>query len=48
VLDNGLAFAGLPQGTYEDVLTGALVSSAGDRIGVSVGANASAVLVWRP
>lgn len=47
-LTNGLAFAGLPQGTYEDVLTGAAVGSVGDQLTAHVEANASAVLVWRP
>ena len=48
VLANGLAFAGLPEGAYEDVLTGRVFTSSGDSISVDVGANASAVLVWRP
>jgi len=47
-LVNGLAFAGLPQGAWEDALTGRVITSSGDSITVDVGANASAVLVWRP
>ncbi|MBX2798408.1 MAG: alpha amylase C-terminal domain-containing protein [Myxococcales bacterium] len=46
-LVNGLAFAGLPQGTYEDVLTGAVVESVGDELTVDVGPRGSVVLVWR-
>lgn len=44
-LDNGLAFAGLPQGTYEDVLTGDTFTSAGDRVSIVVPARGSRVLV---
>lgn len=46
-LTNGLSFAGLPAGTYEDVLTQATFTSNGDEITVDVGANQSRVLVWR-
>ncbi len=46
-LDNGLAFAGLPEGTWEDVLTGETFTSTGDRISVQVPARGSRVLVHR-
>lgn len=46
-LDNGLAFAGLPPGTYEDVLTGDTFTSTGDRISIFVPARGSRVLVPR-
>lgn len=45
-LPNGLAFAGLPGGRYEDALTGRAFSSSGDSIALEVGPNASAVYVW--
>ena len=40
-----LAFAGLPQGTWTDVLTGAQFTSAGDQLTVDVGGRSSRVLV---
>lgn len=46
-LENGLGFAGLPEGTYEDVLTGQTFTSAGDRLSVVVPARGSRVLVRR-
>jgi glycosidase len=46
-LQNGLAFAGLPQGTWEDVLTGATFSTSGDNLSVTVPAWSSRVLVPR-
>lgn len=46
-LQNGLAFAGLPQGTYEDVLSGETFASAGDSLSVAVPARSSRVLVPR-
>lgn len=46
-LTNGLSFAGLPGGVYEDVLTQATFTSARDQITIDVGANRSRVLVWR-
>jgi glycosidase len=46
-LDNGLAFAGLPEGTWEDVLTGDTFTSTGDRISVQIPARGSRVLVHR-
>ena len=44
-LTNGLAFAGLAQGTYTDVLTGDTFTSDGDSISVDVPALGSRVLV---
>jgi len=47
-LENGLAFAGLPEGTYTDVLTGQTFGSSGDVISVDVPARGSRVLVYTP
>ncbi|MEZ4320667.1 MAG: alpha-amylase family glycosyl hydrolase [Myxococcota bacterium] len=44
-LTNGLAFAGLPQGTWVDVLTGDSFTSSGDSITIPLGARQSRVLV---
>lgn len=44
---NGLAFAGLPQGTWEDLLTGDVFTSAGDSLTVDVPARGSRVLAPR-
>jgi glycosidase len=44
---NGLAFAGLPQGTWRDVLTGDLFDSAGDQLTIDVPPRGSRVLVPR-
>lgn len=44
-LTNGLAFAGLPEGTWTDVLTGDTFTASGDSITVMVGAYESRVLV---
>lgn len=46
-LQNGLAFAGLPEGTYEDLLTGSTFASTGDSLSVSVPGRSSRVLVPR-
>lgn len=46
-LVNGVAFAGLPEGTYEDVLTGQTFTTSGDQITVDVPARSSRVLVAR-
>jgi glycosidase len=46
-LQNGLAFAGLPQGTYEDLLTGERFTSSGDSLSVPIPAWSSRVLVAR-
>jgi glycosidase len=47
-LVNGLSFAGLPtSGTWEDVLTGATFTAAGDSLSVTVGALDARVLVMR-
>ena len=42
---NGLAFAGLPAGSYRDVLTGDVFTSAGDSLTITVPALGSRVLV---
>lgn len=47
-LENGLGFAGLPEGTYTDVLTGQTFGSNGDRLTVDVPARGSRVLVYTP
>jgi glycosidase len=47
-LDNGLSFAGLPEGTYTDVLTGQTYGSSGDVLSVDVPARGSRVLVYTP
>jgi len=47
-LTNGVGFAGLPEGSYEDVLTGQVFSTAGDQLVVDVSARGSRVLVYRP
>ncbi|MCB9677143.1 MAG: hypothetical protein H6737_18645 [Alphaproteobacteria bacterium] len=44
-LTNGLAFAGLPEGTWVDVLTGDTFTSTGDSISIGLGARQSRVLV---
>jgi len=44
-LSNGLAFAGLPEGTWLDVLTGDSFTSAGDNLTIPLGARQSRVLV---
>jgi glycosidase len=46
-VSNGLAFAGLSNGTFEDVLTGDTFTGASDTISVTVGARSSRVLVKR-
>ncbi len=46
-VSNGLAWAGLPQGAYEDVLTGATYTSSGDNLSFTVPAMGSVVLVER-
>ena len=46
-LSNGLSWAGLAQGTYEDVLTGATYTSSGDNLSFTVPAMGSVVLVER-
>jgi glycosidase len=46
-LENGLAFAGLRDGTYEDLLTGQTFTGSGDRLRVDVPAMGSRVLVLR-
>lgn len=47
-LSNGLAFAGLPQGRYQDVLDGSSYQSAGDNLTVDIPALGSRVLVYMP
>jgi len=47
-LSNGVGFAGLPEGTYEDVLTGQTYATSGDNLVVDVPARGSAVLVYKP
>ena len=47
-LDNGLSFAGLPEGTYVDVLTGQSFTSNGDALSVDVPGRGSRVLVHTP
>jgi glycosidase len=47
-LVNGMGFAGLPQGTYEDVLTGQVFTTAGDQLTVDVPARGSRVLIYAP
>lgn len=47
-LANGLAFAGLPQGTWRDVLTGDSFASDGDRLSVAIPGRGSRVLVVQP
>lgn len=44
-LTNGVAFAGLPEGSYTDVLTGDTFATSGDSLSVSVGAMDLRVLV---
>ena len=44
-LANGLAFAGLPEGSWQDVLTGDTFVSAGDSLSVTIPARGSRVLV---
>lgn len=44
---NGLAFAGLPQGSWEDLLTGEVFTSSGDSLTVEVPALGSRVLAPR-
>jgi glycosidase len=44
-LTNGLDFAGLPQGTWRDVVTGETFTSSGDSISIPLGARQSRVLV---
>lgn len=44
-LQNGLAFAGLPGGPWEDLLTGTVYTPAGDSLSVDVPARGSRVLV---
>ncbi len=46
-LTNGLAFAGLPQGEWADVLTGATTTSTGDSLTVTVPPRSARVLVPR-
>jgi neopullulanase len=46
-LTNGLAFAGLPEGTYEELLSGGSSASSGDSITLSVGPRSSAVWAWQ-
>ncbi len=46
-LQNGVAFAGLAEGTYVDILTGDTFSTSGDSLSVSVPAHGSRVLVPR-
>jgi glycosidase len=48
VLANGLSFAGLPTGTWEDVLTGERLVSSGDALTVEVPARGARVLVPAP
>ncbi len=47
-LDNGLSFAGLPQGRYVDALTGDVVQSSGDRLVFTVPARAARVWILEP
>jgi len=47
-LSNGVSFAGLPEGTYEDVLTGQTFTASGDNLTVDVNGRSSRVLVYRP
>jgi len=47
-LSNGVAFAGLPEGTYEDVLTGQTFVASADNLTVDVPARGSRVLVYKP
>lgn len=44
-LSNGLSWAGLPEGSWTDILTGESVSSSGDTLEVTVPAMSSVVLV---
>jgi hypothetical protein len=44
-LENGLAFAGLPEGTYRDILSGDTFTSDGDRLRIELGSLQSRVLV---
>lgn len=46
-LSNGLAFAGLTQGTWEDILTGDQFTSAGDTLSFTVPGRGARVLVRR-
>ena len=47
VLVNGLAWAGMPEGRWEDVLTGESFSSEGDELEVQVPALGSRVLIYQ-
>jgi glycosidase len=46
-MSNGLSWAGLPSGSYQDVLSGATYTSSGDSLTITVPGRSSMVLVAR-